>query len=218
MCLYDLGADYETHAAMHKISHASFVRNMDADAILTLEGRVEREETRAQTYRPMLERLFAVSQDLWFQGHDLLLVEADMLCMRPTPWPEGREMRLFNFADCKVPAPFPVIPRHAYLHSGVKFLPQTMPDYRWSICDTYVAKWRDEWAYDQFVWNVMFWVGPKHQYKYAAEYVDPRYCWCTPRKFDNLRVPREKAYIIHYHGTRGPQKCLLKMRRDAPRD
>jgi len=121
---------------------------------------------------------------------------------------------MFNLANARVP--YAAFPKAAYMHSGIRLLPASLSMETWAVGAQLVETWDYGcWAYDQYVWNRMYWMQDGKRFEDAASYCDPRYCWCTPVQYDNLGVPRSDAYIIHYHETRGMQMCLRQMRRDA---
>lgn len=217
--LYDLGGRFDLHKQIHDLCRASFQKHLDAQDYLTFRGSLRggqgsRKAVRNHRYSKMLMDLFQKVRALWDQGHDILLVDGDTLCTRSTPWPQGDDMRMFNMANALVPQN--AYPRSTYLHSGVKLFPQTMDPALWDVgqamFDAYDCK---TWAYDQLIWNRMFWAQPSKLQQNARSYADPRYCWCVPHQYDNLDVKREHAYIVHYCATRGLEKCLQRMSRDA---
>ena len=222
--IYDLGKNYSTHKRIHDLSLKTYEGHLqNVDDIVTLEGAFERAESprrrvklrhRAEVYGQMFAEAYWRVQDLWGQGNNVFWVDADTLCVRETPWPRGRDMRLFNMANATVP--YELMPETCYLHGGVRYFPATMDGTCWEMGDIAVELWDHScWAYDQLVWNLMFWSQESYERDKAQHYVDPRYCWCDAKQYDNLGVPREKAYIVHYHQSRGPQMCLKRMRQDV---
>ena len=217
--LYDLGREYQTQVEILDLCLASFRKNLDADEFVTFRGTIlsgagSAEAVRNWRYSEMLIDAWQQLRDLWSSGVDILFADGDTLCVKPTPWPDGDGMRMFNLACCKVLDR--AYSRRSYLHSGVKLFPQSMDPKIWDVGQRiFDAYDRNTWAYDQLVWNRMFWAQDGLELKRAREYVDPRYCWVPLREFNNLGVSRSKAYIVHYGETRGMKMCLKRMRRDA---
>lgn len=220
--LYDLGDGYDVVRRIHALCAESYCRNlrgMDDHVILTgtkLGGLGDSKAVRNYRYGRMLAEVFWEANRLAEDGAGVLLVDADTLCVRPTPWPEGDGMRMFNMANARVP--YGAFAKASYLHSGVRYLPAAIPMSIWAVGAQLVSRWDcGEWAYDQYVWNTMFWAQDGVDPGEAESYVDPRYCWCAQPQYDNLGVPRSEAYIVHYHETRGLETCLRRMKHDAPR-
>jgi len=218
--LYDLGNRHDLFLQMRGLCAESYCRNlrgMDDHVVMTGTfdgGEGDARAVRNHRYGEMLVDMHWRVRALWEAGNDVLLVDGDTLCVRPTPWPGGDEFRMFNMACARVP--YGAFPEEAYLHSGVRYFPASMDPAAWTVADELVGRWDfGEWAYDQYVWNAMYWAQPGKRLEDARAYVDPRYCWCAQPQYDNLGVPRSEAYIVHYHGTRGLEMCLRRMRRDA---
>lgn len=213
--LYDLGGDNATYERIYDLCLDSYKKNLQGvDRFMTFTGTIQPKGTgksrRSRVYGEMLIDLFNKTHELWSDGANVLLVDGDTMCVRPTPWPEGQDMRLFNFANAQVYKG--AFPKHCYLHSGVRYLPETMPSDRWLVGGWRVDDWNfDFWAYDQYVWNCMFWIGPPHRFPDVDQYVDPRYCWVAAKGFSNQRISIEEAYILHYCSTRGARRVLKRM-------
>jgi len=207
--LYDLGKDFRLHRAIHSLCFASYERNLlDVESLRVLHG-------TADSYSDMLIKVFAEARTIWEAGNDVLLVDGDTLCVKPTRmFGLGASLTMFNMACAKVP--YGAFPPSAYLHSAVRLLPQTMDPNLWEIGQALIDEYdREMWAYDQYVWNKMFWAQAGISYDLARTYVNPLYCYVPLPQYDNFGLRKEDAYVVHYGNTRGTQRCLERMRRDA---
>jgi hypothetical protein len=210
--LYDLGKDYPLHRAIHNLCRASYEKNLkSADYFVTLTGAAEGK--RNQRYGAMLVEVFGRLRLLHSAGHNLLVVDADTLCVRPTEvFGKWNRLAMFNMANAKVP--YGAFPRAQYLHSAVRYIPKEFS--LWDTGQELVDRWDyDMWAYDQYVWNAMFWAQEGVEPERAEEYADPRYCYVPLPEYDNLGVPKSEARIVHFGETRGVKNCLEKMKRHA---
>lgn len=219
MAIYDLGHRPAKHREIFEMSKASYEQNLlGVDQIVVLEGQVlSRRKNRAdrnRAYGQMLREVYEEVSHIWAEGNTVLKVDSDTLCMRPTSFPTGDDMRLFNLANAKVP--YEAIPRESYLHSGVVYLPEEMDPTCWEIGAAAVDQWDDEqWAYDQLVWNLMFWHQVGYKYAKAKDYLDARYCYAPLSDFKNLGISSEQAYIMHFCETRGLLHVRSKMEKKA---
>jgi len=216
--LYDLGSNYALHRQIHALCVKSYRRNLwGVDEVVTLEGCTPnpysvhpRLSGKAAAYGEMLRDVFARVEALWYKGHSVLLVDADTACVRPTPWPEGSSLRLFNEGNCWVP--YGAFPREQYRHAGVRYLPASMAEDLWDVAALLIERWADDiWAYDQYVWNAMYWAQAGLVPGWTPEPLDPRYCYVPLPDYGNLLLSQGDAYIMHYGETRGLAACLRKM-------
>jgi len=207
--LYDLGRDFELHRAIHELCVTSYRKNLAGEwRHVCFEGKFN-EGNRELRYGSMLRDVF--SKLLELRGNNLLVIDADTLCVRTVEmFGKWDRLTMFNMANARVP--YNAFPYHLYLHSAIRYVPAEF-DY-WEIVETLGIDEYDDavWAYDQYVWNKMFWAQPGVELERAREYVDPRYCWVPMREYDNLGIPKSEAYIIHFCETRGVQACLARMR------
>jgi len=205
--LYDLGADFPVHKEIHDLCVASYEKNLRGDwEHVCFTGAFD-EGSRNRRYGMMLQDVFGKLFDL--QDANLFIVDADTLCVRPVDvFGRWNKLTMFNLANARVP--YNAFPREQYVHSGVRYVPAWFP--LWEPARVLRASWDfDVWAYDQFVWNLLYRSQGVDMVR-VKEHLDPRYCWCTPREYDNLDVPEDDAYIVHFHETRNVRACLERMR------
>lgn len=207
--LYDLGKDFRLHRAIHSLCSASYERNLlDVEELRVLKG-------EAHDYSDMLIEVFAAARTIWEAGNDVLLVDGDTLCVKPTRMFDlGDRLTMFNMACASVP--YDTFPKDAYIHSAVRLLPQTMNSGLWKLGQALMDVYdREMWAYDQYVWNSMFWAQPGLSFDCAKTYVNPLYCYVPLPQYDNFGLAKKDAYIIHYCNSRGTRRCLERMREDT---
>lgn len=206
--IYDLGEKFELHREIHRLCVESYERNLLGDwGHVILRGSFKANR-RARRYGLMLQDVFKKLFHL--RDNNLFIVDADTLCVRPVEvFGKWDRLTMFNMANARVP--YEEFERDEYLHCGVRYVPWNFA--HWGYMTSLALDWDyDVWAYDQYVWNKLFWAQRGVFQSRVNEYVDPRYCWCVPDQYDNLGVPEEEAFIVHFHETRGVKTCLEKMR------
>jgi hypothetical protein len=120
-----------------------------------------------------------------------------------------KEFRMFNWTDPKSHPSFP-----NYYNCAVRYFPATMSRKIWDIGDYHYARWNyDIYAHEQEMYNHMFWAQgiPAHEAHEpdmnfqmpGASSPQELAAWQT---WNNCEFGKIK--IIHYHGTRGPERAI----------
>jgi len=152
------------------------------------------------------------ARELWDEGHNVLLVDLDTVCIQPTVIFGAQHFRMFGLTNQDAPSRQDISEGH-YMNAGVMYLPQSMDKRLWDIQQALLEQWDDSlWSYDQYVWNRMFWAQEVHGWFHPEmNYAEP----C-----DNLHSGDQpngglrwwKANIIHFHASRNPEEALQAMR------
>ena len=156
------------------ICAASFKQNLKDCHDVMIFRDPEYFETPARMFR----KIFDLSHAIWKGGDNLLFVDADSLCIRPTEvfnLPEN-QFRLFGSAGdiTRFEKYFPY-----YFLSGVRYLPSGMDPALWDLGEQLWEEfdkecalnplWREHnrWDFEQYVYNRMFYHqrGVKERYE-----------------------------------------------------
>ncbi len=146
----------------------------------------------------MWQEMFLKTMDLCLEGYNVLYVDTDTLCVKPTEI-FGRWDDIMMF--------WPTDPREGfgfdpYLNGGVVYAPASTPRDRWSVVPDRVKHFR-EWNDSQILWNRLYYggSGPSHG-------LHPELNWqyCV-----DSTIPENEAHILHFNTTRGVESALEHM-------
>lgn len=174
------------YATMLDLSNESFIRNMKGiDACMFLDRVLD-------SFCP--ENLFRAQalalRELTGQGHNVLMVDADTLCVKSCEFPTDACMRLYAWTD--VPGVY---------NGGVLFMPSAFK--LWKPMDMH--PWSDDWNCSQLLWGALF------RQQQPLPPLDESMNW---QPFVGTSIPRSAAIIIHYHASRGVEAALTAMKGD----
>ena len=199
----DLGADYSNFKLLSLAARKSWlsaVKNVSgADAVVMVH-----EPLPGNSIQDLERRLLRMCVERVRAGDDVLLLEADTLCLSPVPIFELglRGLQLFALNGVRS---FPDIAPEHYLNSGVVFLSRETPESVLGFIEQRSTdEWPLQWAYYQHVWNQA----------YYLQFADPEagsnldrlggsgvYNWLPDRP--PQQVPLAEARIIHWYSSRG---------------
>jgi hypothetical protein len=194
----------EVFHQMRELSIASFKKNLKGVwQSLTLHGTIldDRFETRfSRMHMEMFNRLYK----LWEEGHNVLFVDTDTLCLNPTYIFEVfNEMRMFwNTAELKESDTY--TPRFKpYLNAGVMYFPATMTQETWDVGlrqMPFIKHWDDS----QEIYNEMF----RSQFEDNRFPLNP-FMNFSPHVESGIAI--KQALIVHFHGSKDYSATLKQM-------
>jgi len=185
---------------MHSLCVASYykyLRGLDKHIAVFLKG----------TYHSVMREMWWKIHDIYQNGHyNLLVVDGDTLCVKPVAiFGTYADAMLFSPAGCDVPTDFPDYDIPVYRNSGVKYFPANLPSTVWGAAWPLLRHWLCEWAYDQYIYNVMFYC------QSSPPPLDSKYCYNVPLGPEINGIPQEEASILHFHSSRGARGALEQM-------
>jgi len=182
-----------------KVSAASYRRNLAGPWTLeTLQEDLTHLAT-ADAWHHMTAELFDMLHDHWQRGDNVLRVDVDTVCVKPTEI-FGRYQRMFlPWMTCCFDSRYPT-----YMNGGVAYYPAAMEARTWEIGAAMVRRYDYQtWADDQRLWNDMFWSQSERPTP------DPSLNF-SPHVSSPLLI--DEAQIIHLHQTRNRAEALKQMR------
>ena len=165
----------------------------------------------ARNRNELFRRTYQYLRRLWRREPcNILFLDSDTVMTAPTQvFGRYQEFRMFNWTDPKSHPNFP-----NYYNCAVRYFPHSMSRRIWDIGDYHYARWNyDIYAHEQEMYNHMFWAQgiPAHEaHEPAMNFQMPGAS--TPEElaawqiWNNCRFNQIK--IIHYHGTRGPERAI----------
>jgi hypothetical protein len=201
--LYDLGnSEYTHYKEMCALSTRSYLDNLqDIDCHIVLTGTYANEH---EMFRQRFWRVYEIWKTL---KCNLLVVDIDTLCIRPTRlFGQFREMRMFSLSDRKVYKD--CNPGHPMFVGGVVYLPAAMPGAVWEMACGLARDWKNDWPYIQWIANKMFYAGIDEDR--LRSYILPQFNFNMPWT-EHGTLPIEDAHILHFHGSRGAAQAYAAM-------
>lgn len=195
---------------MRELAIKSYRKNLEGEwEIIILDGdfssiyKPETYDANNAHFLDAFKRIF----NLWAKFRtSILFVSADTLCLKPTKiFGEFEDFGMFWHTDPKSGYGF-----KRYLNSGITYFPRTMARNVWEVGFKAWEDMREDrtWDKSQVIYNTMFYSQDIDHDSYMRNELH----WAT---FTENDIPKEKAHILHYHGSRGVDSAYEQMKEDA---
>ena len=177
---------------------------------------VEIHTGKADNIRDVFRIHFYQIYELWKQGHNILYADSDVIFNRPYNYfSEFDKFMMFNYTDggqygtrCNhygVELP-------KFFNCGIRYYPKTMKQSVWDIGLRMCENWNpDQWNSEQIIYNVMM----LNQLDEVSRRPELSFQAMKDLDHDNEEfngIKMTDAYAIHFHGSRGSQIKLDRMK------
>lgn len=201
-------ADYTGHATLLGCAANSFksaVSHVDsADQVRMLHSPIE-----SGDFQDFERRLIREVLRLSAEGHNVLMLEADTLCLSLVDifkW-NSRRIELFAFTGH---ADYPEFPDAAYLNSGVVYVPAKLGAAQVELLESSLASdWPKSWAMSQLLWNRVYYSQFSTVDEGAAQVAERgngKFNWLVDQPV--AQVSAQEARISHFFTSRGTKRVL----------
>jgi hypothetical protein len=197
---YSVDGNYETRsyfAEMHELATASYRKNLLGDwKLITLLGDFSYIPSFMAAFSEMQRDQFKRLYSLWQQGHNVLFVDTDTICKKPTEFFGKYKSMVMPWITCGSCSRF-----EQYMNGGVMYFPATMKQETWDLGLPQLEHWK-EWDDSQLTYNDMFWSQPE-------QVIDPKLNF-SPFTPNPLWIA--DAHIVHFHGSKSYPGAIEHMK------
>jgi hypothetical protein len=211
----DLQVDYSDYDNLSKcalISYNSAIKHiLDADQVMMVHRPVKN-----KSIQNIERRIIQIALDLHSQNHNVLLLEADAICVNDFKFADFRSDYLQLFALAGGSDYREKIPNAYYFNSGVIYFPRdTNFKVTKYIENQLNVEWPSKWAYYQLIWNSAYYIqfdsfdqGRNH----SDSYINGKYNWLAFGRGSKIQVREIKiVHLFTSRGIRSARKIAEKM-------
>lgn len=198
----DFGTDYTKWEALVEIGKNSWdsaVRNVvGADEVILFHSKLK-VKSHQQMERMILRKCITLHK----QGFNILLLEADTLCIQEVDIfsLDLKELQLFSLAGTE---DHPSIPGEYNLNSGVVYWPALATKPCDVLIEELAGEWPDTWAYYQNIWNKAYY-SQFSTFEAGLEKLsflgNGKYNWFYGKTKNQIQI--KNAVIAHFFTSRG---------------